>query len=846
MSNQIQAPDAKDIVRKFGKFTLRPHQIDACAVFGRMNHRGLLLYYDMGSGKTLTALAAAQNLLLRNAITSVVIACPNAVIPQFKEHIEEMKIPKKPFTITTHRSLRPDAITGNTLLIIDEVHKLKGEETDYKIALKACSRARKVLAMTGTPLVNHPSDIAPIMALVNFDKIVYLITEGEEWRDYVVDSTQYILNSLSNLTKNKERDPGNTRPFVVKATTAFKRVFMFGDKNRSMQFNTERKNDLFEFLKCDIMYYAPDKNSRMYKDQYPSSSEYIVRVPMTKEQTEYQLSVAKKELSRIQKVFAVTDLKQLMSYFQKLRVHGDFAYDSTFWEPYGVKNLTEYIRKKEKEGMKLHDIDVPLPPNRPKLESIVKKIEETAKKNQKTVVYTAYKTEVHSILRTMLRIREISFGTIDSDISDRERDIVKQQYNNDEIKVLLLSPSGQVGLDLKNTSVMIVVEPDWNESSIQQAIARAIRSGSHDGRVPRHVDVYRYIATLYPGMKAQGNVFRVVGEKSADEHLQDIASRKQRVNGRMLRFMQRVSQYTVSQCEDVRFDSSNWNVFMKNAEQSDPEVITEDPQEPFRIERVNTPTPNQTPNQSSQGNVFKILQDQSNIAGKGKFGQIIVKPRAQIQPLVESKGITIPPSFQNVAIKIQNVSNSSKQESIVMNYLQENKFEYMPQFFGVLTHPAKTKKDKDKHIILMEQIPGKTIRAIWNTMTPQMAKQIHANLNAALLRMWSLGVIHTDLHKDNIMVTPTNQVYIIDFGLAMISATIRDRIKKFTAGRIGPVSATTIWDNVIWPYIIKEKGYKEHRRGRAIIEYKVDEKTGERKKKHARNANVLKQLALKK
>ena len=55
----------------------------------------------------------------------------------------------------------------------------------------------------------------------------------------------------------------------------------------------------------------------------------------------------------------------------------------------------------------------------------------------------------------------------------------KNRYG-DAIRVMLLTPKHLTGLDFKNVRQIHLVERHWNRGSNEQAIARAIRSGSHD------------------------------------------------------------------------------------------------------------------------------------------------------------------------------------------------------------------------------------------------------------------------------------------------------------------------------------------------------------------------------
>jgi superfamily II DNA or RNA helicase len=64
----------------------------------------------------------------------------------------------------------------------------------------------------------------------------------------------------------------------------------------------------------------------------------------------------------------------------------------------------------------------------------------------------------------------------------------------DLLKIIMISPAGSEGLNLRNVRQVHIIEPYWNEVRIVQMIGRAIRACSHEELKieERHVQVYRY------------------------------------------------------------------------------------------------------------------------------------------------------------------------------------------------------------------------------------------------------------------------------------------------------------------------------------------------------------------
>jgi len=552
IANSKNSPHTKtsvDLVTRFGPFTLRPHQVDACNVMLRDDQDGLLLYYDMGSGKTLTSLAAGVNLIIQGIVNRVVCAVPKAVIDQFKGQLQDMRLSKEMesrFTFTTHASLKNSRITPETLLVLDEAHLFRsGDGPQFSEALQATMDAGKVLAMTGTPLVNSPADIAPVIAFVDltktFNMLIKHIDESEFLREmpqFKRDPVGYVSRKL--LKTSIAANEGG--PEISALTTTFNRTFMI-----NVGLNPNTIDELKDYLKCTMLYYAPDTSSNSYRDLYPSTTTRVVRVPMTVQQTKKHIDVA-------MKINGDDGDEAREAYLSKTRRQGTFMY-SPGDLGYDVNRqgrkksieLGTYISRQRKAKKHLHSIDVPIPQT-PKLQNILDLTKQYTTKGQKVVIYSVWTTQVLTIMRTMLRRAGISFRTIDGNVTDDAREKAKTLYNNDEIQVLLLSKAAQVGLDLKNTSAVMIVEPDWNEANIQQAIARAVRAGSHDGKkVPRHVDIYKFISTFSPDVPLRYG--KRMATKTADEHLYELSLAKSAANTEMLRIMQQVSNNTVRECQ---------------------------------------------------------------------------------------------------------------------------------------------------------------------------------------------------------------------------------------------------------------------------------------------------------
>jgi superfamily II DNA or RNA helicase len=130
--------------------------------------------------------------------------------------------------------------------------------------------------------------------------------------------------------------------------------------------------------------------------------------------------------------------------------------------------------------------------NSPKVEWIMNHILKSGK-NHKFVVFSHYLKSGLELVMKNLKDADIPFLYINGSLSKEKRDYAVSEYNSNKIKVLLISKAGGEGLDLKNTTGIILMNPSWNESANKQIIGRGVRLESHHS-LPlksRHVDIYK-------------------------------------------------------------------------------------------------------------------------------------------------------------------------------------------------------------------------------------------------------------------------------------------------------------------------------------------------------------------
>ena len=122
------------------------------------------------------------------------------------------------------------------------------------------------------------------------------------------------------------------------------------------------------------------------------------------------------------------------------------------------------------------------------------------------LVYVEHHETRRNLIREIKRIvgteemKKRSIEEYSGRTSSSKRARIKKSFNEGKTDVLIISSAGSVGLDLRCTSNVFVLDMSWNIPQMNQTIGRAIRFNSHSKRKTgcrhRNVDVYVYTSVL--------------------------------------------------------------------------------------------------------------------------------------------------------------------------------------------------------------------------------------------------------------------------------------------------------------------------------------------------------------
>ncbi len=176
-------------------------------------HESYLLFWSMGSGKTIGSL----ELFSYHHIPRVIVLCLNTTIGQWVRFISRMPQPDNSQTefdiigLTEFgRIVMEDnpMFLKNRFVIFDEAHFFRNITPTMRAQIEALRKSRLLLNLTGTPLVNSLSDIIPLIMLHHGE---FRPKELEAIKDLAENSEdeakkEHVLNNVRDMIQRVFRN----------------------------------------------------------------------------------------------------------------------------------------------------------------------------------------------------------------------------------------------------------------------------------------------------------------------------------------------------------------------------------------------------------------------------------------------------------------------------------------------------------------------------------------------------------------------------------------------------------------------------------------------------------------
>lgn len=546
------------------------------------NVRGLLIYFTVGFGKTILAIALASIYKKKDPTRKAIVLLSKGLIQNFKDNVKKFlkQHPEykeiqdidladeidKMYKFISFRSnlmfkhmshvqktdeqldfeehigdinktlLREEGFLENTVLIIDEVHNFFNAITNgsknslqlYDAIMK--TKDIKLFFLTGTPIVNDPFELVPCFNMLKGPiSIPSSVVKGKRIQTVTLlpesrtEFYNYFVDTAGLDVKNKSRF-----------------------QNRIMGLSSYY-GDLFF-----------DEKDPDFPEQLPT---IVIRVPMSPEQfsaydvaRDMELDEAsyKKKRAAVSERFSSSDSKG--TYRVKTRQISNFVFPEHALGPRKGKKMQEkFIDRITDEDWVRIDV---LSPKISKLLSNVK-----AHEGQLGFIYSEFVTgEGLAIIAKLLqrsgyisweeaadtkrfyeaRDKEVPdnkkvFAVVTGELDVEERTQIIDEFNADDnmhgekIALLLVNKIAAEGLDLKGVRHIHILEPFWNYSRIEQIIGRGVRYKSHEKypAAERTVQPYFYLSDYpesYPKEK--------IKEPTTDVDMYEKAIRQHIINGK--------------------------------------------------------------------------------------------------------------------------------------------------------------------------------------------------------------------------------------------------------------------------------------------------------------------------
>jgi superfamily II DNA or RNA helicase len=473
--------------------TLQPHQqriVDKTKK--QLDETGksrLLLYHSLGSGKTLSGLAAAD--ATETPYTAVV---PAALRDNMRKEQAKFLDPNTspPGDVVSYSGLAlGHPVPNGQSILLDEAHRLRNPESGQtQRVMRLADKARQLTILTGTPVVNDPGDFAPLYGMLTGKKLT-----PDEFHQKFVREEPVTPGLVRRLFGAKAEGPGVRNEKELRQQLAGKI-----DYHAPLAAKATVKEE-------DVVTEMGRDQARLYKHMYGNLPALL------RWKIERQYPISKDEAVRMQGFLTGPRQVGLSTLpFMKGRANPQRAFDRS-----------------------------------PKLQEAMKRLKANLDTNPeaKALVFSNFIGAGLEPYQKALERAGIPAASFTGGLNDQQRKELVEQYNANKLRVALIGPAGTEGLSFRGTRLVQLLDPHWNNVRGRQSIGRGVRFDSHDHLDPadRNVVVQRFISRLPPeGLARLGRLVGLGGKPrlATDDYLTTMARRKDQVNERFLGLLKEV------------------------------------------------------------------------------------------------------------------------------------------------------------------------------------------------------------------------------------------------------------------------------------------------------------------
>lgn len=448
----------------------------------------MIVYHGLGSGKSLSAIAAAEAAKQKYNEDYGIVA-PASLRGNFQKEVEKFTTGSNPEIMSyTGLGLGKKFTQQPETVIMDEAHRLRNPGGAAAQAAKnVAENAKRLLLLTGSPITNSPSDLANLISLVARKNI----SPQEFERKYIGYKTVHpgLFNYLAGIK------PG-VRPII------------------------KNEGELRQLLQGRVDY-QPSKTP-----EGVNVNEEKIHVPLTGVQQRIQKALRTKIppgfLWKLDKEFPLSkdELAKLNSFLTGLRQNSvspqPFRADK---DPYRAFQQSGKLQEAYKRLRAVLDSDP----------------------RKKALIYSNHIGAGVDPYAAALSKHNVPFGVFHGGIPTRIRQQALKDYNEGKLRALLIGPAGAEGLSTKGTNLIQLLDPHWHESRTQQARGRGLRFDSHDDLPEelKNVHVQRFISKS----EEPSFIGKLLGyrrERTGDEILERLSKEKEVLNERFRELLREI------------------------------------------------------------------------------------------------------------------------------------------------------------------------------------------------------------------------------------------------------------------------------------------------------------------
>ncbi|MBA0727312.1 hypothetical protein Golax_000311 [Gossypium laxum] len=506
---------------------LRPHQREGVqfmfecvsGLYSAANINGCILADDMGLGKTLQSITLLYTLLRQGfdgkpMVKKAIIVTPTSLVSNWEAEIKKW-VGQRVQLIALCESSRDDVVSGIDsftsprsllqvlivsyetfrmhsskfcqseacdLLICDEAHRLKNDQTMTNRALAALSCKRRIL-LSGTPMQN---DLEEFFAMVNF-----------------------------------------TNPGILGDVAFFRRYYetpiICGREPTSSEEEKKLAAERSSELSAIVNQFILRRTNALLSNHLPPKIVEVVCCKLTPLQSElYNHFIHSKNVKKV--ITEETKQTKILAYItalKKLCNHPKLIYDTIKSGSPGTTGFEDCMRffPPEISGSWTGG-DGAWVELSGKMHVLARLLAHLRQRTDDRIVLVSNYTQTLDLFAQLCRERRYPYLRLDGTTSISKRQKLVNRFNDstkDEFVFLLSSKAGGCGLNLIGGNRLVLFDPDWNPANDKQAAARVWRDGQK-----KRVYIYRFLSTgtieekVYQRQMSKEGLQKVIQQEQVD------------------------------------------------------------------------------------------------------------------------------------------------------------------------------------------------------------------------------------------------------------------------------------------------------------------------------------------